>query len=206
MKIHEALAKILCEIDPISKNKKNKEQGFAFRGIDDVYNAAHPLFGKYGVFIRPFVVDITRAERITKSGSVLHHTTIKVKYVFTSSDGSELDCEVIGEAMDSGDKSLSKAMSIALKIAIFQMLLIPTEDSINDDPDLTTPPETVPTPQTVFVPDDIKKRIDSCNTVKDFENLKVDLSAEGHFKDRAVVEYITKVFYERGFKAADKSK
>jgi hypothetical protein len=42
--------------------------------------------------------------------------------------------------MDSGDKGMNKAMSIALKYSLLQMLLIPTEEQ--KDPDASTPEET----------------------------------------------------------------
>ena len=60
------------------------------------------------------------------------HAVLKVKYTFYASDGSNVSCLVIGEAMDSADKAASKAMSIAFKYACFQMLCIPTEDTAPD--------------------------------------------------------------------------
>lgn len=36
--IYQAMAEILAEIPSIGKDNKNKEQGFKYRGIDDVYN------------------------------------------------------------------------------------------------------------------------------------------------------------------------
>ena len=43
---------------------------------------------------------------------------------------------MVGEAMDSGDKGMNKAYSIALKYALFQAFLIPTEEL--KDPDSET--------------------------------------------------------------------
>lgn len=48
--IYAAMTKILAEIGPISKNKKNDEQGYFFRGVDAAMDALNPLLGKYGVF------------------------------------------------------------------------------------------------------------------------------------------------------------
>ena len=39
------------DIEAIGKNKKNAQQGYSFRGIDDMYNALQPLFKKHAVFI-----------------------------------------------------------------------------------------------------------------------------------------------------------
>jgi hypothetical protein len=59
-----------------------------------------------------------------------------MQFHFYCIDGSNVSTTVIGEAMDSGDKATNKAMSIALKYALLQALLIPTEDE--KDPDLKT--------------------------------------------------------------------
>jgi len=53
-------------------------------------------------------------------------------------DGSEVAMTSIGEAMDYGDKGASKTLSIALKYALVNMFLIPTEEMAKDDPDATT--------------------------------------------------------------------
>ena len=37
-KIYEALINIMGEITPIKKEKKNQQQGFMYRGIDDFMN------------------------------------------------------------------------------------------------------------------------------------------------------------------------
>ena len=52
----------------------------------------------------------------------------------SSLDGSSVQCVVVGEAMDSGDKATNKALSIAYKYMAFQLFSIP----IADDPDRTT--------------------------------------------------------------------
>jgi hypothetical protein len=59
-----------------------------------------------------------------------------------TSDGSSVTTVITGEAMDSGDKATNKAMSVALKYALLQMFLIPTDDM--RDPDATTHPEVKP--------------------------------------------------------------
>jgi hypothetical protein len=60
---------------------------------------------------------------------------LRIKYHLVSGlDGSRVSTEVIGEAADTGDKSTNKALSIAYKYALFQLLCIPTEAI---DPDAT---------------------------------------------------------------------
>ncbi len=96
-----------------------------FRGIDEVMNELHDLFASNGVFILPEVLDYTVTEKVTGRGSILYYTRTKVKYHFMAEDSSEVCTVNVGEAMDSGDKGMNKAMSSALKYALMQMLLIP---------------------------------------------------------------------------------
>ena len=55
-----------------------------------------------------------------ESGGALFYTTVDAEFDFVSAvDGSKHTAATIGEAMDSGDKSTNKAMSIAYKYAVF---------------------------------------------------------------------------------------
>ena len=166
--IYSAIAAIMGETKAVTKDRKNTSQNFMFRGIDDVMNELHALFAKHQVFILPEVMDYDVSEKITEKydsyskqnkKSILYYTRAKIKFHFTASDGSEVVTINVGEAMDSGDKGMNKAMSIALKYSLMQMLLIPTEE--DKDPDATTPPPSLP--QT------IQDIIDSLDVVKDAE-------------------------------------
>lgn len=125
---------IMEEIGAIGKNSWNKIQGFNFRGIDDVMNVLHPLLTKAHVIIVPTVLEVTREERKNSKGTNLIYSVARVRYTFMSTiDGSTIETEVIGEGMDSGDKSMNKAMSIGMKYACFQVLCIPTEEMVDPD-------------------------------------------------------------------------
>ena len=133
MNIYESITAIMEEVPAIGKNKKNTQQNFNFRGIDDVMNALQPLLSKHKVFIVPEILEQTREERTTKNGSVLIYSICKIKYKFYAEDGTFIEAVTIGEGMDSGDKATNKAMSIAMKYALFQVFCIPTEEM--KDPD-----------------------------------------------------------------------
>lgn len=140
--IYGAIATIMRETKAIAKGEKNEQQGFMFRGIDAVMNELHDLFANNGVFILPEVLDYNVTEKVTGRGTILYYTRAKVKYHFIAEDASEVFSINVGEAMDSGDKGMNKAMSIALKYALMQMLLIPTKES--KDPDTASVEETRP--------------------------------------------------------------
>lgn len=131
--IYQKMADIMKDIGHIGKDSTNAAQKWNFRGIDAVYNSLHGLFVKHEVFCLPDVVSSHREERQSNSGGTLAFTTIEMRYTFVASDGSEVQCSVQGEGMDSGDKSSNKAMAIAHKYALLQVFLIPTAEQ--KDPD-----------------------------------------------------------------------
>lgn len=132
-KIYDAISSVMAEIGAISKEKKNQQQGFMYRGIDDVYNALQPALVKHKVFVTPFVENEIREERTNKNGTLMFYTRLEVLYKFYTVDGSCVETKVIGEAMDSGDKATNKALSIAYKYACFQVFCIPTEELVDPD-------------------------------------------------------------------------
>lgn len=135
--IFQRISAVMAEVPAIAKTKRNGQQGFNYRGIDDVQNALQDILPKHKVFYVPEVLESSREERQTKTGGNLIYTVLKVKYTFFTEDGSHVSAIVQSEGMDSADKSSNKAMSAACKYALFQVLNIPTEEAI--DPDATTP-------------------------------------------------------------------
>jgi len=140
--IYKAIANAMNDISPIAKEKRNKEQGFQYRGVDDVMNELSPVLAKHRIFIYPEVIANERKERQTKSGSTLLYSILTVKIHFAAEDGSEICATVIGEGMDSGDKASNKAMAVAYKYACLQVFCIPTDDI--HDPDSSTPEPSKP--------------------------------------------------------------
>jgi hypothetical protein len=123
----------------IEKGRKNAQQGYAFRGIEDVYNTLCGLLAKHRLTLVPHkLLSLERDARETKSGGTLYVTYITVQWKITSAvDGSCEYAESLGEGMDSADKSGNKSMSAAYKYAAVQVFCIPTEGT--DDGDATTP-------------------------------------------------------------------
>ena len=139
MNIYEALTAVMRDCGAVGKDSKNPQQGYEYRGIDAVMNAVNPALTKNRVFVAPEVLEMTREERQTSKGTLLIYSVAKVKYTFYAEDGSSITAVVIGEGMDSGDKSMNKAMSAAFKYALFQVLCIPTEEMIDSEVDSPKP-------------------------------------------------------------------
>ena len=131
--IYQAIIGVMSDIGVIGKEKKNAQQGFKYRGVDDVMNALQPVMVQHGLFVVPEIIDQKREERQTNRGGNLIYSVCTGRYTFYAKDGSSVQCVVVGEGMDSGDKATNKAMSIAFKYACFQVFCIPTEEM--KDPD-----------------------------------------------------------------------
>ncbi len=137
--VYKAIAAVTAHMakEGISKDRRNQQQGYNFRGIDDVYNAVGKVIAENQLVIIPRVVKMDREERQTAKGGFLMYTILTVEFDLVSAkDGSKALACTIGEAMDSGDKSANKAQSAALKYATMQIFMIPTEG--DNDTDATT--------------------------------------------------------------------
>jgi hypothetical protein len=138
-KIFGALTAIMGDIGPIAKDKRNQQQGYNFRGIDDVYNELHASMSKHKVFTTTEVLEQTREERKNRSGGALIYSILKILFTFWADDGSSVKSIVIGEGMDSGDKASNKAMAVAHKYALLQVFCVPTADAKDPENDSPEP-------------------------------------------------------------------
>ena len=137
--VYQAIATVMAKLakEGIGKDRKNEQQGYKFRGIDDVYNALAPILAEQSLCILPRVQSREVIERQTRSGSPLFYVNVAVDFHFVSAkDGSTHVVSMPGEAMDSADKATNKAMSAAYKYACLQTFCIPTEG--DNDADATT--------------------------------------------------------------------
>lgn len=139
-----ALVDTMRAVGPVGKNDYNENQRFNFRGIDAVLNGVGPQLREHGVIPIPEVLEYTHTLRDGRNGK-LNHYIVKVAYHFfvpldppdkSFMAGNAVQTVVVyGEAMDAGDKGMSKAMSVAYRTALIQMFAIPTGEP---DPDSQT--------------------------------------------------------------------
>jgi hypothetical protein len=137
--VYQAIVAVMKDVasEGIAKSNKNSQQGYKFRGIDDVYNALASILAKHQLCVLPRVESREVTERQSKSGGTLFYTNLEVAFDLVSAvDGSTHTIRTVGEAMDSADKSSNKAMSAAYKYAAIQAFCIPTEG--DNDADATT--------------------------------------------------------------------
>lgn len=136
MSVYKAINRVQAALTKtgITKDRKNQQQGYNFRGIDDVYNVLSPLLAEHGLCILPRMIARQIVERQTQKGGVLFYVTVEAEFDFVcAEDGTSHTVRTFGEAMDSGDKATNKAMSAAYKYAAFQAFAIPTEGDNDAD-------------------------------------------------------------------------
>jgi hypothetical protein len=140
----------MADIGSVSKDRENRDQKYKFRGIEDLYNAAHPAMTKHGIFCAPEVLEyqVTERQRTpdrdgnTRGAST--HIIMRVRHRFYAEDGSYVDVTTTGEGLDTSDKSANKCLSAAFKYALIELFCVPTEDIA--DADRETPEGGTPRP------------------------------------------------------------
>lgn len=130
--IYERIAAVIADVKAVGKDHKNQQQNYSFRSIDDFYDACQPALAKHKVFIAPTILEHSREERTTKSGSFMMTTLAKVRFRFFTEDGSSVEADALGEGADSGDKSANKAAAGALKYVLAQVFMIRVEGEQHD--------------------------------------------------------------------------
>ncbi len=146
--IFDLIPKIMGEIGHVGKDNVASTPSFSynFRGIDDVYNCVGPVLVKYGVFIVPSIKSLACTQITTAGGKPATQIVMEIAYRFYAPDGSFVEAITVGEAIDTGDKAANKAMSDAMKYAVWQTFCIPTIgiDSEQDSHEQAVPPEQPP--------------------------------------------------------------
>jgi hypothetical protein len=141
MRIHEQLVAVTRKItaEGIGKTRDNKQQGYKFRGIDEVMQAFAPILAAEGLILRPSFTERECIERQTKAGGAIFSVSVAGTFAFVNDAGEELQVgPFYGEAMDTADKATNKAMAVAFKYAMFQTFCVPLEGVTDGDADATT--------------------------------------------------------------------
>lgn len=142
MKIQEALKQAMSDIASrgIAKALTAKLGGaqVRYRGIEDAMNEMSPILVKNGITVTPSYSDLSITERARgepSEGKSMRFAIVKGSFTFSADDGSSVVCTCYGEAMDTGDKAVTKAQSVSFRTALFQQFVIPTSATAIDPED-----------------------------------------------------------------------
>ena len=178
--VHRAIHAVMAAFgaEGLSKDKTNQQQGFKYRGIDDLMTALSPKLVAAGLIISPAVLSRHCETRENATGKKSYVVALQVDYTLTAmDDGSTLTCSVFGEAMDQADKATNKAMSVAYKYLCFQVFCIPLEATEDADADADDGPKRQgPIPERRLLWH--SNQITSTRTLEDLDNARISAKAE----------------------------
>lgn len=143
--IHKAICALKLAIAQGGGVQKERKapMGYSFRGIEDFDNILCGLSAEHGVAMYPRVTDREVIHGTTAKGGYQSHVFLTIDWTFVcASDGSREVVTTCGEAMDTQDKAINKAMQASRKYAILMVLMIPTA---GDDTEIYVP-EPAPVP------------------------------------------------------------
>jgi hypothetical protein len=141
--VYVVMSAAMEEVQAVRKEGFNDQQRYNFRGIDQVINAVGPIFRKHKIIPVPHYCSAKYRDVLTSTGKPSREVTVEATYRFYGPAGDFIEAVVPGESMDSGDKGTPKAMSVAYRIVLLQMLCIPTDEP---DPDSQSYERAAPDP------------------------------------------------------------
>lgn len=124
----EVMLAAMRSVVSIGKSDFNDFHRFNFRGIDTVLDHIGPAFREFGVLTFPKLISLTTETVKSSKDKPMRLTTVTVQYDFVGPAGDRESATVPGEAWDGEDKGSSKAMSVAYRTALIQVLSIPTKE------------------------------------------------------------------------------
>lgn len=133
--IVECLSQVMNNVRSVAKGSQAPGNigGFMFRGVDAVVNAVAPALREAGVVVMPEILHVERVATQSRGGANMLNVYVTTRYTFYGPAGDSLSTVVLGEAADAGDKATSKAQSVALRVALLQALMLPTDDVVDPD-------------------------------------------------------------------------
>lgn len=130
-------------IGPIAKKDTGTGVNYSFRGVDTVTNAVSPILRDLGILPTPEVLDERIDNYVTKNGAAMNRAIVRVRWTFTGPRGDSMTATVSGESADTSDKSVTQAQSVAQRVTLLAVFLIPTDAP---DPDEQHEDRAVPDP------------------------------------------------------------
>lgn len=132
--IHHKIIEVMRAVGPVAKAGLYQQGNtrYNYRRADDVFDALHGALAEAGIYPKPIVRGVDRNWGTTKAGDPRQEVTLRITYRFTAEDGSYEDVDLEIDNWNSSDKGIPVSMTVALRVALLQLFVIPTGDP---DPD-----------------------------------------------------------------------
>jgi hypothetical protein len=136
--IYDELVDVNKSITKIVKSGQNKSyDNFKYAPIEDVYDVCRNALADNGVLLTTEIVENEVQRTTTTQNKNINYAYIVTNYVFHKGAEKTEAYRWVGEAMDTGDKSYSKAVSYAQKTFLCTFFNIPRVEA-GGDPDETS--------------------------------------------------------------------
>jgi len=126
-----ALSAAMGEVETIKKDGKNTMQGYAFTSEAAIANTLRPIMSKHGLSLVPTNIRVVNADTVQTKNATMQRVAVEATYTLMHKGGQSFTVTVPGEGMDSLDKAIPKALTMAYKYAMIQVFCV----GRGDDPD-----------------------------------------------------------------------
>jgi hypothetical protein len=106
---------------------------YAYRRIDDLMTAVQDAIAQAGVVIVGETVERISSVRKSRADKDLNVTILNRQWTISGPDGSSIVADTWGEGVDGGDKSTSKAHTMARKAMYEDVFHVPFSDLVDPD-------------------------------------------------------------------------
>lgn len=150
------MAKVLGAMKRLEKSGWNDFHKYKFASEADVADAVRAAMAENNLALFVNIVKVIRKDtgRTTRGGFPILNTFVKVEFTFADGDtGATRSCLFDGEALDSDDKGINKAVTAAEKYFLLKTFMISSGDKEADPDHATTegdePPMKKATPKNI---------------------------------------------------------
>ena len=136
LNFYQKVDKIIEETGFVPKNGRNVSQKYDYVKESDVVSMLRTKMAKYGITVAPSMEKVEWLEPIrTRSGGTMSHVEVDMTYKFMNADNPKEYEKVSmpGEGMDTGDKSINKAITASKKYALLLFFMLPSGDDPEKD-------------------------------------------------------------------------
>ena len=126
---------VMYEVTALIKQGRNEKFGYRYVREADVAHVVRPLLGQHGIALIPSIESCTSSIEQTSSGNNTVRTHVVVRYTLINADDPQ-DVLVSlhhGEALDSQDKGIFKALTSIHKYFFLRTFCLGADDEVDAD-------------------------------------------------------------------------
>ncbi len=99
-------------------------QGYAFTSEANIANTIRPIMAKHGLALVPSKIEVGGSDIIETKNARLNRVFVSATYALCHKSGERIEITVPSEGIDSLDKAIPKALTMAYKYALIQIFCV----------------------------------------------------------------------------------